>query len=156
MKALKAFILTLVIVLCAGLGYLVYSNKLVSFLAARFARDGVQAVQEAVKEQTDKVVEEALNHAIETIVAGKLAEAGIPQDKAEELIDKVSEEDKSKVTQIVSEHLDRETIQEIGSLAGGDSSPEEIAEYVEEKLTPQEYDQIEQLVKKYALELMIP
>ena len=161
MKILKTFLFVLVIILLVGFGYLVYSNKLISLIASKIEGEEIQTEQEAAQEPqaegpSDEMVEEAMNRVMEYLAAQKLTEAGVPQETAEKLIGSVSDEDKAAIMKIVQERVDPETMQEISDMAAGDSTPDEAAKKMDELLTPELYDQMGQVIQKYAVELLLP
>ncbi len=65
------------------------------------------------------------------------------------ILDKLSDEDKEKVTQIIENHMDAESVKEVmGYVSEGDK--ESLIKYAAENLTPEEMLELANIYGKYA------
>lgn len=97
----------------------------------------------------DKVKEKAAS-VIGNQVVEKAAESlGIPSEQAQEILNSMSDEDKQTVTDIVSNHMDSQTISKAqqyvkdGDVAGA-------KEFAESELSPDEQNELKGIAQKYA------
>ena len=105
-----------------------------------FIKVAIPAVKHKAKEA---VAEKAVETVFEN--AGKIPGAG---EKIEEITSKMSEEDKQKVTEIVEEHMDAETVTEVMQYVNeGDESG--LMQYAAENLSPEEIKELTDMYQKY-------
>ncbi|WP_168123465.1 hypothetical protein [Paenibacillus sp. HB172176] len=80
--------------------------------------------------------------------------AEISTDKAKEVEDEITVGEKAKVTKVLLSELSLEDIKNLQKLAGGGLSKDEKKEardLILEKLSPEQYDELIQIAKKYGL-----
>ena len=134
-----------VVLLLKGVNYfdsLSESGAAAASQAASRSSFGESLKQKAAEALVDRGIEQTLR------------EQGLdPDDPAvKEALDRIPEEDKAAVTQIVADHLDAETVTQVaGGLAGGDT--EGTLENVVENLTDEEKKTLEDLAEKYGYSL---
>ncbi len=159
MKVVKIFVATLVLVLGIG-GIFLYRkdivNKVESFSGvekesnedntvadADSKQDSIsdQIKKKVVKEITEKVVEEAVK-----------SYGGDSAEKIQQVMDSVSEEDKEKVTEILTDNLSLDSIGDVKSYISN-SDVDGLKEYAEEKLTEEQYSELTGIFEKYSDEI---
>ena len=70
-------------------------------------------------------------------------------EKAKEMLESISEEDKEKVSEILAEHMDAETVSEVAGYVNNNDQ-QGLLEYATENLSPEEMEQFKDLYEKYS------
>ncbi len=147
MKGLKSFIITLVIVLAIGGIYIFHKDKVNN------ATETISTtVKETVNESVGNVVDGAKQKVVKTIVDEAIDQYS---DKADEdvkqVLDSVTEEDKSKISEIIADNLDMDSIDDIKDYVT-DSDMDGLMKFAEDKLTEQDYSEFTAILEKYSEE----
>lgn len=145
MKVIKSFVITLVIVLAIGGIYIFHKDKV---------NDATESIGTTVKETVNESVGNAVDGAKKKVVKTIVNEA-IDQysDNADEnvkqVLDSVTEEDKSKISEIIADNLDMDSIDDVKDYVT-DKDVDGLMKYAEEKLTEQDYSEFTAILEKYS------
>ena len=94
-------------------------------------------------------VKETVASAVGNQVIEKAAESlGIDSEQAQEILNSMSPEDKQTVTDIVSSHMDSNTISEAQKIIQ-DGDINEAKNFAQQELTPEEQKQLKEIAGKY-------
>ncbi len=138
MKAVKAFFITLLLVVLAG----------VVILGCLFLCSGKEggSLAEEAKKKTVEYAAHQMQPQIEEAVASGLAQAGLSEEEAKKLVDSIPQEDKDKLIEIAASHTDS-----IGSVTSyiqsGDT--EGLTGYLQDTLDEEELQTITDMLGSY-------
>lgn len=97
----------------------------------------------------DSAVEQISDKVIEEVIKEQAAANGFSDEKTQEIIDSVSDEDRDKVEEIVRNHMDSEMVDKASEyMTSGDK--EGFMGYAMSELTPEEIAELVALYGKYA------
>ncbi len=97
-----------------------------------------------IKEQTKKVVADKTVDA----VTENIDKIAADNPEIQQVVDKMTEEDKEKVKEIVAEHVDSETVTEVMEYVNN-GDEQGLMEYAVENLSPEEISELMDLYNKY-------
>ncbi len=116
-------------IIIIGIVFLIFINYVYPVVKKKVSEVAAQKTVEIITDNVDKI-------------AGDNPEVS-------QFIESISEEDKEKVTQIISEHMDAETVTEVmGYVKDGDKNA--LIDYAQENLSPSEIAELMQIYGKYA------
>ena len=135
MKAVKAFFITLAVVLLIGVIFLIGKNSIMK---------DVKATQEQTSSET-----KSANPVKKAIVSEALdSYAEKSSGKTKEIYDSMSEEDKDTVTEIIANNVSIDSVSEVQSyISSGDTSG--LMDYAEENLSEEELEELKDIMSKY-------
>jgi hypothetical protein len=148
MKIIRTFVLTLVVVLGVGAFYL-YGKDLLK------GSDGIiekstNEIKEKISEGTDDVKKKAMQGIAETVVNEAIKQyAGDSAEDVQKVMDSVTAEDKEKVTEILTDNLSLEAIDDVKSYVSN-NDVDGLMEYAQETLTAEEYNELTDIFQKYS------
>ena len=145
MKPIKTFITTLVIVLILGIGFLFVRSRLMDPSSKEVETES-EAQNTQAENNTSNPILDAISPMIEGVVIEQMENYGISEEQAKEFIGSIEEEDKQAITGIASNHITNIT-QVAGYLANQDT--EGLSDYLDENLTEEEKEKIENIISKY-------
>lgn len=144
MKAVQAFLVTLIIVVLAGSGFMFFLSRM------KDKEPDVSVSQAAAVEEANTQVSgflmDTLAPMIEDAVANQLEQVGITEEKAREIAESVDEEDKAEIISIASNHI--EDITEVAGYVTANDI-ESLGTYLEENLTDSEKEKLQDIIEKY-------
>lgn len=144
MKAVQAFIVTLIIVILAGSGFMLFLSR------TKDKEPDISISQAAAVEEANNQVSGFLNNTlapmIEDAVANQLEQAGLTEEKAREIAESIDEEDKAEIIDIAANH-----VEDITEVAGYITSNDidSLDTYLEENLTDEEKEKLQDIIVKY-------
>ncbi len=97
-----------------------------------------------IKEQTKKVVADKTVDA----VTENIDKIAADNPEIQQVVDKMTEEDKEKVKEIVAEHVDSDTVTEVMEYVNS-GDEQGLMEYAVENLSPDEISELMELYNKY-------
>ncbi len=148
MKIIRTFVLTLVVVLGIGAFYLYGKDKLMGSDGA--IEKSTSQIKEKISEGTEDVKKKAVQGIAETIVDEAIKQyAGDSAEDVQKVLDSVTDEDKEKVTEILTDNLSLEAIDDVKSYVSG-NDVDGLMEYAQEKLTEEEYSELTDIFQKYS------
>ena len=135
MKAVKAFFITLAVVLLIGVIFLIGKNSIMK---------DVKTTQEQTSSET-----KSANPVKKAIVSEALdSYAEKSSGKTKEIYDSMSEEDKDTVTEIIANNVSIDSVSEVQSyISSGDTSG--LMDYAEENLSEEELEELKDIMSKY-------
>ena len=135
MKAVKAFFITLAVVLLIGVIFLI-------------GKDSIMKDVKTTQEQTSSETKSA-NPVKKAIVSEALdSYAEKSSGKTKEIYDSMSEEDKDTVTEIIANNVSIDSVSEVQSyISSGDTSG--LMDYAEENLSEEELEELKDIMSKY-------
>ncbi len=138
MKAVKAFFITLLIVLLAG-------AVILACLYLFSDREHGSFAEEA-KKKTVEYAARRMQPAIEEAVTSGLSQAGFSKEEAQQLVDSIPQEDKEKLIEIAASHTD--SINEVSSYIR-DGDTEGLTVYLQDTLNEEELQTITDMLGEY-------
>lgn len=94
------------------------------------------------------VVEKTTDKVIESVITEQVKQMGASEEEINEVLDKVSDDDKQAVEDIITNHLDSETINKgTEYIKSGDIDG--LKDYASQTLTPEETEELMNLYEKY-------
>ena len=137
MKAVKAFFITLVVVLLIGVIFLIGKDSIMK---------DVKATQEQTQSNTERKSANPIKKAIVSEAIDSYAEKS--SGKTKEIFDSMSEEDKDTVTEIIANNVSLDSISEVQSYVNSEDASG-LMEYAEENLSEEELKELEDIMSKY-------
>ena len=137
MKAVKAFFITLVVVLLIGVIFLIGKDSIMK---------DVKATQEQTQSNTEKKSANPIKKAIVSEAIDTYAEKST--GRAKEIYDAMSEEDKDTVTEIIANNVSLDSISEVQSYVNSEDASG-LMEYAEENLSEEEIKELTDIMSKY-------
>ncbi len=137
MKAVKAFFITLVVVLLIGVIFLIGKDSIMK---------DVKATQEQTQSNTEKKSANPIKKAIVSEAIDSYAEKS--SGKTKEIFDSMSEEDKDTVTEIIANNVSLDSISEVQSYVNSEDASG-LMEYAEENLSEEEIKELTDIMSKY-------
>ena len=137
MKAVKAFFITLVVVLLIGVIFLIGKDSIMK---------DVKATQEQTQSNTEKKSANPIKKAIVSEAIDTYAEKST--GRAKEIYDTMSEEDKDTVTEIIANNVSLDSISEVQSYVNSEDASG-LMEYAEENLSKEEIKELTDIMSKY-------
>lgn len=137
MKAVKAFFITLVVVLLIGVIFLIGKDSIMK---------DVKATQEQTQSNTEKKSANPIKKAIVSEAIDTYVEKSTGRTK--EIYDTMSEEDKDTVTEIIANNVSLDSISEVQSYVNSEDASG-LMEYAEENLSEEEIKELTDIMSKY-------
>ena len=137
MKAVKAFFITLVVVLLIGVIFLIGKDSIMK---------DVKATQEQTQSNTEKKSANPIKKAIVSEAIDSYAEKS--SGKTKEIFDSMSEEDKDTVTEIIANNVSLDSVTEVQSYVNSEDASG-LMEYAKENLSEEELKELEDIMSKY-------
>ena len=137
MKAVKAFFITLVVVLLIGVIFLIGKDSIMK---------DVKATQEQTQSNTEKKSANPIKKAIVSEAIDTYAKKST--GRAKEIYDTMSEEDKDTVTEIIANNVSLDSISEVQSYVNSEDASG-LMEYAEENLSEEEIKELTDIMSKY-------
>ncbi|WP_026527439.1 hypothetical protein [Butyrivibrio sp. VCD2006] len=160
MRIFKSFVITLVVVLAIG-GIFLYSKDSLMKSETDEVTQGIEstedgekaektgeggiagAINEAKKEVVKGVAKTVVNKAIEEYAE----KAG--SEEVKEKLESITEEDKDKVSEIISENISIESMGDVESYISN-KDMDGLMDYAEDKLTAEDYSELTDIMEKYS------
>ncbi len=125
-SALEKVMITIVII---GVIFLIFTTTIFPRIKKKVANVAAQKTVEMITENAEKVADS--------------------NPEVAHILESLTEEDKETVTEIISEHMDTETVTEVmGYVSDGDKDA--LIDYAQENLSPEEIANLMQIYGKYA------
>ena len=137
MKAVKAFFITLVVVLLIGVIFLIGKDSIMK---------DVKATLEQTQSNTERKSANPIKKAIVSEAIDSYAEKS--SGKTKEIFDSMSEEDKDTVTEIIANNVSLDSISEVQSYVNSEDASG-LMEYAEENLSEEEIKELTDIMSKY-------
>ena len=142
MKAIKTFILTLLIVLAVCFAFMfIRSGRM-----RRAAEDLAHKAENKAKQETVKIAADQFMPLIEKALSSKLQSNGLSKEQADAVIASVSDEDKAKLTEIASNHFDA-ILETAWYIDAGDV--ENLTDSLQKELNEEELATLTEIYNKY-------
>lgn len=158
MRIIRTFMGTLVAVIAIGGAFLYkteLTNKAKELLGSAETETKVSDSEENAADAKSTSVTDSIKKKVVTEIAETIVEEAVKQyggDTAEDIqniIDSVEEEDKEKVTEILTDNLSLDSIGDVQSyIANNDARG--LLEYAQDKLTAEEYSELTGIFEKYS------
>jgi len=137
MKAVKAFFITLFVVLLIGTIFLIGKDSIMK---------DVQATQQQTQSNDEKKSANPIKKAIVSEALDSYAEKS--SGKTKEIFDSMSEEDKDTVTEIIANNVSLDSVTEVQSYVNSEDASG-LMEYAKENLSEEELKELEDIMSKY-------
>ncbi len=154
MKALKAFTITLAIIVAVGAialvaGIIIHKNKNVGIDTSTVATSMNKSTADNTKKTKRKskanpITKAVVSEALDSYVSGS-------DDKTKEIYDSISEEDKDVVVDIIASNVSLGSISDVSEIASN-GDKDALIEYAEENLPEEDQEELLSILSKYGIQ----
>ncbi|WP_024867215.1 hypothetical protein [Butyrivibrio sp. FCS014] len=140
MKALKSFMITLIIVLVIGCIFIVARGSIMKSISKDV--ESAASREESSSSKANPVTKAIVSKTLDTYIENT------SNDKVKEIAESMTEEDKDTVTEIIANNVNVEDIPEVQSyISSGDTQG--MLEYAQDNLSDEEVEQLKDIMSKY-------
>ncbi|MBE5825096.1 MAG: hypothetical protein E7307_00520 [Butyrivibrio sp.] len=140
MKALKSFMITLIVVLVIGCIFIVARGSIMKSISKDM--DSATSGEAAKSGKANPVTKAIVSKTLDTYIENT------DNERVKEIAESMSEEDMDTVTEIIANNVNVEDIPEVQSyISSGDT--EGMLEYANENLSEEEVEQLKDIMSRY-------
>ena len=158
MKTFKSFMITLVIVLAIGAIFLYSKDSLLKTKSEEVTEttetESAESKEEPKKDPITSAIDDAKKEVVKSVaktVVDKAIDSYADKSDPEvkEKLEAITEEDKDKVSEIISENISLENMGDVESYISN-KDVDGLMDYAQDKLTEEEYSELTGLLEKYS------
>ena len=145
MKAVKAFFITLAVVLAICFAFLFARSGRMREAAG----DLSEKAESEIKQETVSIASKPLMPVIENAISSQLQSRGMSKEEADGIVSSVTEKDKAKLTEIAGNHFNA-ILETAWYIDAGDT--ENLTESLQKELSAEELAELTAIIYKYVPE----
>ena len=154
MKIFKSFAVTLVIVLAIGAIFLYSKDSLMKSETRTIGDEVTESTEKTKKSGISSVIDDAKKEVVKGVaktVVDKAIESYAEKSDPEikEKLESITEEDKDKVSEIISENISIEAMEDVESYISN-KDVDGLMDYAQDKLTAEDYSELTGIFEKYS------